>query len=193
MIDVQPSTSHIFGGTTVTLKGTGFLDCGTLQCKFGGGDVVQTRFVNATEIECVAPVISELGPNVSRVGLETSFDTVSDVLVVEGHALVEDGVLKLTHNAPPKLQEPSIEGKTSSSDRLYTAEGAGWARINFQPQRPELLGWQIHFEVFIGGGWGGDGFSVVYGALPDAALLKEAGGLTAYGVTTNAPFNGLLV
>lgn len=193
MIDVQPSTSHIFGGTTVTLKGTGFLDYGTLQCKFGGGTVVQALFVNAAEIECVAPAISELGPAVSRVGLEASFDTAPDVLVVEGHAHVEGGVLKLTNKVAPKLQEPSIEGKTSPSDRLYTAEGAGWARTNFQPPQPELLGWQMHFEIFIGGGWGGDGFSVVYGALPDAALLKEAGGLAAYGVATNAPFNGLLV
>jgi hypothetical protein len=176
MIDVQPSTSHIFGGTTVTLKGTGFLDYGTLQCKFGGGTVVQALFVNAAEIECVAPAISELGPAVSRVGLEASFDTAPDVLVVEGHAHVEGGVLKLTNKVAPKLQEPSIEGKTSPSDRLYTAEGAGWARTNFQPPQPELLGWQMHFEIFIGGGWGGDGFSVVYGALPDAALLKEPAG-----------------
>ena len=35
MVDVQPASSHLYGGTTVTIKGTGFLDYWTLQCKFG--------------------------------------------------------------------------------------------------------------------------------------------------------------
>ena len=187
MIDVQPSTSHIFGGTTVTLKGTGFIDCGTLQCKFGGGAAVQARFVNATEIECVAPAISELGPHVSRV-VETSFDTVSDLLV-EGHALVEEGVLKLTRNAPPKLQEPPSKGRPVP---VTGSDSRGRRLHQFQPQRPELLV----------GRYTGSFHRRRLGRRRLLSRLRRASrrgaaegsrGLTAYGVASNAPFNGLLI
>ena len=221
IVDVQPIWSALGGGATVTLKGRGFHDfwgrqadiepmleggrhqpiryvdggprrrdtlynvSSTLRCKFGDVTVVPatltvaaTNATNFTTVECVAPKLSALRPLRTFVGIDEAFggDGAPDTLHIMGDAYVDGGVLKLTDAAVLKAG-----GKN------------GWLLFNLPPPRPALWQWRIEFDVYVGGGTGGEGFSVVYGPLPDLYALEFQGGISHMGPSTTHDFLGLSV
>ena len=195
--DVRPVSSPLRGGTVVTLRGSGFQDFPTLQCKFGdaaaqpfpstptpqgaaddvgkGALVLATR-VNSGEALCLSPLVSHLVPPAHKVGVHTDFQSRPAELLTGGAAAVEGGVLKLTS---------VVLGD------LTPAATAGWVRTSFPPPVPALQEWAAEFELYAGGGTIGQGFSFVYGPLDG----NDVEGLTAHGVsmTENVPFRGIEV
>ena len=103
-------------------------------------------------------------------------DGAPDTLHIMGDAYVDGGVLKLTDAAVLKAG-----GKN------------GWLLFNLPPPRPALWQWRIEFDVYVGGGTGGEGFSVVYGPLPDLYALEFQGGISHMGPSTTHDFLGLSV
>ena len=109
------------------------------------------------------------------VGIDEAFggDGAPDTLHIMGDAYVDGGVLKLTDAAVLKAG-----GKN------------GWLLFNLPPPRPALWQWRIEFDVYVGGGTGGEGFSVVYGPLPDLYALEFQGGISHMGPSTTHDFLG---
>lgn len=60
---LKPSRGSIFGGTIVSVQGSGFEQTSHLGCRFGtdDSDVVQAAFVATDEILCTAPAVSKVG------------------------------------------------------------------------------------------------------------------------------------
>ena len=51
-----------------------------------------------------------------------------------------------------------------------------------RPKTP-LASWTVELDLWVGGGTGGEGFSISYAPLTDAALLHADGGQEGVGVT----------
>lgn len=175
MGDVFPLTTPLSGGTTVTVLGTGLLNYSTLACMLGGRTVSQATHVSTTQALCQTPPISLLWPTVSAVGLQTDFANAPASVILGGEAVVHGGVLKLT----------------DASDVMHLR--AGWVLTELPAPMPPLWDWRVSFELLIGGGSGGDGFSFLYGDMTQLAGLTDHSPITAFGEPTEAPFEGLQV
>ena len=60
--NVQPISTILTGGTTVSIFGNGFQDFSTAVCKFGLDTIVPATHVNISQIRCATPPISTLAP-----------------------------------------------------------------------------------------------------------------------------------
>ena len=164
--EVRPLSTPLSGGTTVSLFGTGLMNYTTVACKFGNDTVVPATHVNTSQIRCATPPLSALSPPASKVGLEADFRVLPPELILGGNATVDGGVLKLT----------DANMGASRYAHVY-----GYAISQLASPMPALWDWRVSFELYIGGGQRGDGFSVLYGDLAPLKLLEARGGLTAYG------------
>lgn len=173
--DVRPVSSPLAGGTTITLRGTGFLDCPSVSCQFGDQTFARATQISHEEVRCETPPISALRPSSTRTGLATDFAVQPPELLVFGDAVVAGGALKLT-------------GGGGSIDRRK-----GWAVSKLLPPMPALFVWSVRFEVFVGDGTGGEGVSFVYGHLDELPSLIQAGGLSAWEPGRIRHFSGLVV
>lgn len=73
---------------------------------------------------------------------------------------------------------------------------SGWVASRFPAPQPPLADWEVNFQLFVGGGSGGDGLTFAYGVLDGSrGPLREYGGLIATGPTMEVPdsFEGLSI
>ena len=66
-----PATGPMFGGTTVVVYGTGFMDSNILTCKFGA-TLVQAEYVSSSIVHCVSPAYSSESMESSAVLVQVS-------------------------------------------------------------------------------------------------------------------------
>lgn len=69
---LYPSSGSTAGGFEVKVRGQGFVNSGTLACRFGYTSVVPAVFISDEEMKCIAPPAAELG----RVGVEITANAV---------------------------------------------------------------------------------------------------------------------
>ena len=190
--DVRPLTTPLSGGTTVTLTGSGLHDFSTVNCRFGDDTIYPATHIDLTRILCVTPPLSALSPAVSRVGLQADFSSAPPELLLGGNAVVKGGVLRLTDAEQVVLQQAAWDNMTNElgyfkgdrgpqGDYEFGPKPIGFAVVELPPPLPALWDWRVSFELFIGGGNGGDGFSFVYGDIEPMPALEKVGGLTAFG------------
>ena len=174
---VQPLSTPVFGGTILFISGAHLPDLSSLSCKVGDATVLPATHFSQTEIKCTTPPIASLFPLVSTVGMQSNFSTTPRGLHLGGNAQVDGGVLKLTGVNPAG----------------WFQNLPGWAIAELAAPMPALWSWRVSFELYIGGGYGGDGFSFLYGDVSEFASLNEGGWLSAYGFSAAEPFSGLVV
>ena len=174
MRPLDPLGTALTGGTILTVLGSGIQDFMGLGCKIGDSTRVLATHVSPGEIRCVAPPISHQGPTFET-ALHADFSTLPSQFALGGQAAVHSGVLQLT-----------------GSDEIVSG-AAGWAVVHLPAPMPPLWDWRVSFELFVGGGSGGDGFSFVYGSVSSMAHLAERGGITAFGDGSSTDFEGLCV
>ena len=174
--EFSPISTGLAGGTIVTVRGTGFQDFPTLWCKFGMSTIVPATRISMTRLHCESPSIGQLLPKLPpKQALDARFLHAPPQLLLGGFSRVDGGVLKLTDDV--------VVGRTD----------AGWVISNLPAPVPALLEWEVDFELFIGGGAGGEGISFLYGNMAEYATLVEHGGLTAFGPPRTLPFDGLVI
>ena len=114
--EVSPPTGPTNGGTTVTIRGTGFAPGATV--KFGTIPATSTEVVNATELRAVTPA----GP------FDFATSRVVDVVVTNPNGAAAQKNVSFTWTVPP----PSIASVTPASGArtggtLVTIRGAGFS------------------------------------------------------------------
>lgn len=172
---VYPLSTPTSGGTTLFIHGQGFQDFSQLSCKYGDSTIRAATHVTTTEIRCTTPPMANLTPLASTIGVQADFSNSPLGLQLGGSAMVDGGVLKLTVlNASGSLRSIS-----------------GWAVFELPPPCPALWSWRVSFELFVGGGYGGDGFSFMYGDV--SGVVGESVGRTAHDEAVTTSYDGLLV
>ena len=149
--------------------------------------------IGLAQILCTTPPVAALTPAVSRVGLQTDFSVPPPEVLVGGNAVVEGGVLKLTNAVPRILQEATGNASHfkygrgelgAKADYQFGPKPTGWAVVELPAPMPALWDWRVSFELFIGGGSGGDGIAFLYGDMGSLTSIEQVGGLSAFGHST---------
>eukprot|EP00900_Chrysochromulina_parva_P014892 jgi/Chrpa1/23403/Chrysochromulina_OHIO_Genome00017736-RA len=168
----------------VTMSGSGFSAGCDLRCDFYELLNTNATFdISTGTLRCVAPAGAHMAHTVVEISLngqqysrvQADFSNSPLGLQLGGSAMVDGGVLKLTVlNASGSLRSIS-----------------GWAVFELPPPCPALWSWRVSFELFVGGGYGGDGFSFMYGDF--SGVVGESVGLTAHDEAVTTSYDGLLV
>lgn len=155
---VSPASGPSTGSTSVIVTGLGLWNhTSRFECRFGGSRVPATMLEGGTATRCVTPsaaaaeVESELV--VTFGGDAAHLDASVAPYSLLGTAVVEDdGTLTLTANDYHQVGSVSV--------------GAGQVVAN---------SFRVSFDVYVGDGSGGEGFSFCYGRLPTVGAIGASG------------------
>ena len=190
----KPSTGSVVGGTIVTVTGRHFTTFmpHPITCKFGEMRSI-TTIINDNTLECLSPPATAAGQQVA-IAFDADFDETHDEVydtylppgeaqqqpvryapgLLYGHAQLAYGILELT---------PGYYFQT------------GTYHLGLEEREAPLPWWRLSVYVSIQPGYrnlytpvGGMGFSLSFGALPDAPFgeLGAGDGLRLCFLTTNS-------